>query len=272
MEEIEEMELGEEIVHIIPLGHEIDRAVKPFERYKANRAYILSVTDGFGKYSREMVKEQEYYVNTVTRILEKYGIKVILRNVDMFNILELIKNISNIIVEEKSKGNQVYVNISSAGRLASVAAYLAAMAHNAKAYYVVADHYSTSKMEKKKHGISICEKLRINFLETFRMHLPKENEMKVLIKLCEKPEGMKTSDLVVYLASQGVEAFKEQAGKKWEEISRKNKINCLMKLNKGILDKLEANGYIKREKVGRYNTIKITKAGIYVAYISGKLK
>jgi len=28
----------EEIVHIVPLGHEIDRAVKPFERYKANKA------------------------------------------------------------------------------------------------------------------------------------------------------------------------------------------------------------------------------------------
>jgi len=27
----------EEIVHIVPLGHEIDRAVKPFERYKSQQ-------------------------------------------------------------------------------------------------------------------------------------------------------------------------------------------------------------------------------------------
>ena len=45
-----------------------------------------------------------------------------------------------------------------------------------------------------------------------------------------------------------------------------------MKLNKRILDKLERNGYIIRERVGRYNTIKITETGRYVAHINGLLK
>jgi len=32
-----------ETVHIIPLGHEIDRAVKPFTKTRADRAYVLTV-------------------------------------------------------------------------------------------------------------------------------------------------------------------------------------------------------------------------------------
>jgi len=32
-----------DVVHIIPLGHEIDRAVAPFTKNKADRAYILAI-------------------------------------------------------------------------------------------------------------------------------------------------------------------------------------------------------------------------------------
>lgn len=59
----------EEIVHIVPLGHEIDRAVKPFVSHKANKVYILAVTDTFGKYSEEMIKKQKYYLERLSEYL-----------------------------------------------------------------------------------------------------------------------------------------------------------------------------------------------------------
>ena len=263
--------MGEEIVHIIPLGYEIDRAVKPFEKYKANRVYILSITETFGKYSSEMTQRQKYYVENVASKLRNYGLDVIVRNVDMFDILEVVRHISNIVYKEKLAGNAVYVNISSGGRLTSVAAYLAAMAHNAKAYYVVADRYASTEDEKLKHGLSICENLRVNFLENFKLQLPKHEELKVLVKLCKEGKSMKTIDIIEHLASEGVRGFENCADIRSRKMPRKQKINCLMKLNKAILEKLEANGYIEREKIGRYNEIKITNAGKYVAYISGML-
>lgn len=262
---------GEEIIHIIPLGHEIDRAVKPFERYKANKVYLLAVTETFGKYSMDMVKKQEYYVNVVKDRLKEYGIEVEHRNIDMFDILEVIKHISNIIVEEKAKGNRVFVNISSAGRLTSAAATLAAMAHGVKAYYVVADGYSESPEEKDKHGLSICRKLRLKPLPNLPLPLPKENEMRVLVKLCREKQ-MKTLDILEYLGSQKAPGFEKCADIRSRKIPRGERINYLMKLNKGILEKLEANGYISRERSGKYNLIKITESGIYVAHISGELK
>jgi len=263
---------GEEIIHIIPLGHEIDRAVKPFERYKANKVYLLAVTETFGKYSEDMINKQRDYVEIVKNKLEKQGIETEYRNVDMFNTLEVIKHISNIIVEEKARGNRVFVNISSAGRLTSVAAMLASMAHGVKAYYVVADGYSQSEEEKKKYGLSFCRQLRLQFIENLSLQLPKENEMKILVKLCKEGKGMKTIDILKHLGSQKVPGFEKYTDKSLPKMTRGEKINYLMKLNKGMLEKLEANGYISREKRGRYNLIKITQSGIYVAHISGELK
>jgi len=263
---------GEEIIHIIPLGHEIDRAVKPFERYKANKVYLLAVTETFGKYSIDMIEKQRYYVKVVKEKLERQGIETEHRNIDMFDTLEVIKHISNIIVEEKTKGNRVFVNISSAGRLTSVAATLSAMAHGVKAYYVVADGYSEGEEEKKKHGLSFCKQLRLQFLENLPLQLPKENEMKVLAKLCKERKGMKTIEILEHLGSQNVQGFEKCADIRSRKMLRGEKINYLMKLNKGILGKLEANGYISREKSGKYNLIKITQSGIYVAHISGELE
>jgi len=260
----------EETVHIVPLGHEFDRAVKPFRKYKADRVYILAVTDTLEKYSEEMIKKQIYYLERVVKALRDLGIKVELRNIDMFDMLELLGCMSRITVEEKKRGNRIYINISSAGRLASAATILVAMAHGAKAYYVTAERYSESPEEKMEHGLSICKETpKVQVIETFPLQLPDEDGIKVLIKLCLEGREMTTPELAEYLARKGVEGFK--GCEDWSKIPREKRINYLMTLNKRILNKLENSGYITREKRGRYNRIKITRGGLYIAHLSGQL-
>jgi len=260
----------EEIVHIVPLGHEIDRAVKPFETHKADKVYILVVTDTFGKYSKKMIDKQKRYLRKVVSKLRDFGIKVECRNVDMFDMLELLRNLSKIIVDEKEKGNRVYINISSAGRLTSAAAILVAMAHGVRAYYVSAERYSETPEEKDKHGLSICgETPKVQVIETFPLQLPDEDGIMVLVKLCKAGKGMKTTEIAEYLGYENVEGFEGSAP--WSKVPREERFKYLMKLNKRILDKLEEAGYIIREKRGRHNIIKITTGGVYVAHISGKL-
>ena len=269
------MEGIEEIVHIIPLGHEVDRAVKPFERLKANRVHLLTIMEGKKskiKYSREMENKQKYFLGVVKKKLGEKDIEVECTNVDMFDILEVMKKVSKIIQKEKLENNIVYVNISGAGKLASVGATLAAMAHGARVYYVVADRYSKSEEQELQHGLSICEKLNIMFLENFQLQLPDENSLKVLVSLCEKEKGMKTKEILDILRESGAEGFEKDYAKLIGEEKRRTHQKYLIKLNKGILDKLEKRGYIIREKLGRYNTIKITESGKYVAHISGLLK
>jgi len=265
----------EEIVHIIPLGHEFDRVVKPFERFRANRVYLLAITEkGDIPYvTKEMCERQRYFLKRVKNALEKMGIEVQVRSINTFDILDVMKHVSSIIRNEKRRKNIVYVNISGAGRLTSVATTLAAMAHKAKAYYVIADRYSKTEEEEREHGLSICEKPSIMYIENFQLNLPDETSLKVLVELCKHERGMKTKDIIHFLKEMGIEEFDED--KILEETrgdERKAQQKLLTRLNKRILDKLERNGYIIRERVGRYNTIKITETGRYVAHISGLLK
>jgi len=261
---IEGQGFGEEIVHIVPLGFEVDRAVKPFEKYKANKAYLLCIVES-PKYSRSMLQRQKHYLDIVTRRLNSLGIEVQFSNTDTFDLLEVVGTIAKIIREEKSRKNRVFVNMSAAGRLTSFGAALAAMHQGARVYYVVADDYSKTEEELLDHGISICRKLRMQFIENLRLSLPDERAQMVLAKLCREERGMKTDKIIGFLREEGVEGF----DKEYERLERPQKINYLMKLNKGILEKLAAEGYITRERVGKYNTIKITESGKYVAHISG---
>ena len=60
------------------------------------------MTKMFGKYSEEMVEKQKYYVRKVTDKLRSLG-KVEHKVVDMFNMLEMLRDISRIMV------NSLYV-------------------------------------------------------------------------------------------------------------------------------------------------------------------
>jgi len=161
-----------EIVHIIPLDHEIDSAVRPFDELKANRVYLLAATETFGKYSEEMIERQKYYLNIVKEKLEEKGIQVQSCNIDISNLVQMMEKVAEIIREEKERNNLVYVNISASGRFDSAGTTIAAMYGGAIVYYVLADRYSENAEEMKKHGINICTNLRLRYLLDFQMLLP----------------------------------------------------------------------------------------------------
>ncbi len=264
------MKTVEEIVHIIPLGHEVDRAIKPFEKYKANRAYLLSIIEN-KNYPADMTEKQKRFLKIVKNKLTEKGIQVHVWNVDLFDMLEVMKNISYIIREEESKNNIVYVNMSACGRLTSVAASLAGMARGAKIYYVVADRYAQTKEEEEIHGLSICDspELEIVQLENFELVEPDNASLQILVKLCQGE--MRSTDILNFLRQSGAPGFTPRELKKYEYDKRRMDIACHIRLDKRILEKLEQKKYIEKERVGKHNKIRITETGKYVAHISGLL-
>lgn len=260
------MERLQEIVHIIPLGHEIDRAVRPFESYKANRVYVLVLQD-HGKYSREMIEKQEYYTNQVLKKLKSLDIPATVVNTDMFDLLDVISKISGIIHRELEKKNLVYVNMSSCGRLTSIGVSIAAMAKKVQVYYVNADRYSETQSEMKQHGISICTKSKVLLLNNFEIALPDAWSMQILTWLYAK--NLRAAEVIAKLSENKVEGFCVDLGKVKREDQRKERANQLMKLDKRYLAKLEDRGYITRRKIGREVEISLTESGKYVACVSG---
>ncbi|MFA6359009.1 MAG: DUF6293 family protein, partial [Candidatus Omnitrophota bacterium] len=199
----------EETVHIIPLGHEIDRAIKPFESVKVDRVYLLTNVE-IEHTNSEMAKNQKLCLEKVEKFLraKKIDVKIIL-DVDLFDLLDVMKNVSRIIVEENSKNNRVFVNMSAAGRLTSVAATLAGMAHKANVYYVHADGYPTNKSSRKKHGLSICNVKTAETLENFEIKMPEDIGMKILLLLCQDEKPKKMKEILDFLKNENIPGFQE---------------------------------------------------------------
>lgn len=268
MNNSDSMEGLQEIVHIIPLGHEVDRALKPFEKYKADRVYILAVTKN-AALKKMMLKKQRDYVKKVETRLKSKGIEVISINVDMFDIKEVMKRVSSIIMKEKEMNNIININMSACGRLTSVGVTLAAMVHQVNVYYVHADNYSSSEEEIQEHGISRCENLKITPIHNFQIMMPDNVSKMLLSRLSLKPDGMDNEEIFRILKDKEVQGFEELPEDMDRYERRSKKRNLIMLLNKRYLDKLEIMGYIQREKVGRITVTKITEAGQYIAYVSG---
>ena len=259
---------GMEIVHVIPLEEEIDRAVRAFEvegGFKANKVYLLAFTAP--RAQQDPVDELSYYWRKVDERLRALGVETVTVFTDIFNLLDVITKVSRIVRQEREKGNIVYVNMSAGGPFVSAGTAIAAMVQGARLYYVRCNRYIHTRQEKLSHGKAIVTTPQVHFLENFNIMLPDERGMKVLVKLRQTGE-MRTSEILEYLHGEGVEGFEDDPSR----LTRGEKIGMLMRLNKGITGKLDAAGYIAKEKRGRENIYTLTDSGEYVACVSGLME
>lgn len=254
----------EEIVHIIPLASEIDMAVKPFDKMRANKVYLLhtkSVRIEFRSKSRE------YFLQEVKKRLELKNIEVITMESDLADPLPLLSTISDLIVQEKKKNNLIYVNMSASGKLTAVASTFAAMHHDVKVYYVYADGgYAKSEEELLEHGLSIVNELKYFILTNFTIDTPTGAKGTFLTELYKK-EKMTTNDIIQMIKDNRLQGFEDLN----ESIDGKQRTssNLLVRINRGLLDELNQKGYIIIEKKGRNKIIVITDKGKYAACLIG---
>ncbi|MCD1293625.1 transcriptional regulator [Methanocella sp. CWC-04] len=258
----------EEIVHIVPLGFEIDRVIKPFEKLRANRVYLLYRGNALPtKKGDARAKDPGHFLSTVKVQLEDMGISVVLVETEIFDVLELLKAVSGIILKEKLEKNIVYVNMCAAGRLSSVASTLAAMYHDVKVYYVKADDYPTEGKAIIEHGLSIVEKPNYSILTNFTIDIPTGAKGIFLAELYRKGE-MTTNDIIKMIEERKLPGFDDlNEAIKGKERTLNNK---LVRINMGLLRDLEHNNYIEVEKRGRKKIIKITDKGSYAACLIGE--
>ncbi|HUV33664.1 MAG TPA: DUF6293 family protein [Candidatus Desulfaltia sp.] len=258
---------GVESVHVVPLEDEIDRAVRVFEvenGFKANKVYLLAwVPEGFEGVNRDLV----YYHGEVRRRLGRLGLEVVTVLTNIFDMLEVIKRVSAVVRAEKERGNTVYVNMSAGGPFVSVGTAMAAMVQDARLYYVRCNRYSQTPEEKMSHGNAVVTTPQVHFIENFKIQLPDERGVRVLVELFGRGE-MRTGDILRFLYREGVEGFAEEDP---DALSREEKMTVLMRLNKGVTGKLEAAGYIEKERRGRENLYRVTESGKYVACVSGRV-
>ena len=146
----------ERLVHVVPLGWEKDRAVKPILEMRAHRVYLLSRTDSdhnrrFLSLVRQGLAEE----------VEDREIREV--QIDASREFEsVLLEVAKTIVNEHAAGSRVHLNISASGKIASAGATLVGMYHSDKIgqiYYAKLQGYTVlaknPKASFQANGLSI---------------------------------------------------------------------------------------------------------------------
>ena len=165
--------------------------------------------------------------------------------------------------------------MSACGRKTSFAVTIAAMFHEVPVYYVSADDYATGKNSGKEadHGMSIVESGNIEMLQQFRIMRPDDTNLALLAELYRRnilrKSEIGSDDIIGLFHQMGVHGFnvkpEERHGLERSQLKRA----LLNRINRSFLEGLEAQGYIKKRKVGKEFVISITPAGSHIACLSG---
>jgi len=130
----------DKVVHIIPIGFEIDRALFGLLELAAKEIYLLfdSKKDTWGEESRkftEIVKERLKIFHFNTNNLHEVPF-------DPTRYRSCEDAISNILEKEKT-ANKIFINVSTSTKLCAIASVLKAMEYdNTFLYYVVPEKYN----------------------------------------------------------------------------------------------------------------------------------
>jgi len=255
-------------VHIVPLGHEIDRAVAPFRGIRTDGVHLLTIVSR-GRHDREMFERQEYFTQQVEKELGKERIPVDVWDVDIFDMHDVLRYVSGLIALERRRGRKISVNASASGRFTSIGAAMAGMAHDVEVYYVEADAYSANEDDVMEHGQSICwGSAPPPVLDPLKFELPKEPALRLLADIAiADPKEMRTQQLTKFMREHRVGVFTDNPTR--EDCSNQQIVTSL---NKILLDQLENKyKYVIREKIGRQRRVLLTKAGMNIAYLSGHM-
>ena len=254
----------QEIIHIIPVGYEFDRIIKPFlgpTGLRANQVYLLSSIHEV-EAPGHIRKKHEKYVKKASKALAELGITVHEKPCNLIKLKEVIQITSRIIKTEKEKGNLVYLNMSGAGRLTSVGITLSAMAHDVVVYYVNSDGYSDTEELQEIHGYTIVKEPRIDYLNNFIIETPPHAQLLTLVEILNRGK-MDTEEIIDYLNANGFDFIRK------DDKEKDKKPNIRMRVQRNVLDKLLEKGYISKTSVGRRKEYNLTETGVYMASISG---
>jgi hypothetical protein len=255
-----------EKVHIIPLGFERSVAVKPLRVLGGNRAHIITIG---GKYAAryDLWKEQRYFEEAVVRDLKEMDVEVKVHYADLFDFREAVRVIAGVVVSEKEQGKEVYLNLSSHGRLVSIASALVGWYHDVRMYYVLASRYARNEEEKELYGRSVCDKpLIFEVPQVEIVRLTEEERFTLSIIYGDKPVELRR--IVEEFCRRFPHIYqceKDERGR-WKR-SSEQKVKT--KLNRRVLLKLESKGFIERDKVGRNVYLRITDRGEIFALLGG---
>ena len=255
-----------EIVHVVLLGWEYDRAVLPFQRrasappiYRPHRVHlIVAGQDDARQYDTRVKRalEQDFDVHThyVRRMTGGKSVE--------FD--EVAHKVTELCRRELDAGNSVSVNVSSGSKLGCLAAGTACMSFpsgGVQPYYVVPEGYSRSEQEIREHGIAKGLKEVVE-LGLPKLDLPSPDALAVLGLIHDEvvDDWIQYGRLLDLLARRDAR-FKEILPKGTKGAKQAARNLATTTLTRRIIEPLKALGLIEPERSGREKRVRLTARG-----------
>ncbi|SFS56289.1 HFX_2341 family transcriptional regulator domain-containing protein [Halostagnicola kamekurae] len=223
-------------VHIMPIGFEFDRAHLPAKELKADTVILLM--------HESDDDDEEDRIKEIQDKLDEYGIDSEKDKCRLFNMYDALGMIAEKINEFSSE--DVYVNLSTGGKVTAIAGMIACMVADATPYYVQAKDYGPTPPE----GVA-----EITKLPRYPIDSPDYQEIAVLNFIKER-----TSEDSAPTKGELIE-FGEEIGLPFiadHDVEQKGKYRLL---DNHVINPLEDDGYVTTEKKGREKIVKLTSDG-----------
>lgn len=221
-------------VHIMPVGYERDRVIQAAEMLKSDKTIIIGHKKGDSRGDRLR--------NEVHEELRMSGVEVSMELTDFFSLYDSIETIGKIISEHKE--DDVYVNLSTGGKITAIAGFIATSATEATAYYGRAEKYDdiptgfTDIQEMPHYPIDLPDREKVIIMGAIR-------------KIAEKDEDP-TKGKLIHLSQQNSLEFTTR------DVDEKGLYRLL---DSEILDPLSDQGYVESYQDGRNVRIRLTETG-----------
>lgn len=223
-------------VHIMPLGYEEERAYLAAEALKADSVILI-------RYGDEPDQDRNH-IDNIQSELDERGIQHRLEKCDIFDMFDSLGMIAELI--DSYSDEDVYVNVSTGGKITAIAGMIACMVTGATPYYVQANDYDVTPPE----GIS-----EITELPRYPITAPDPQHIEILhfIKNRLERENPPTKgDLIDYGERSDLPFISNY------DVEDKSKYRLL---DNQIIDPLVEDGYITVKKIGREKVVEITPDG-----------
>jgi hypothetical protein len=143
------MSNGTGIVHIVPMGLELDRVLGGLKEFPTNRVILLYGTDVSSKIEKKARLNGKRIKEMVSATIDVEEIEL-----DIFDFYSSARKLKSMFMELRGQGHEVYVNLSTGNRIITSAALLACFMTRSHPYYVRPEKYSIPEdQEVLSHGV-----------------------------------------------------------------------------------------------------------------------
>lgn len=230
-----------ERVHIIPLGYEYERVIKPPQQLNADKVVLLT---------HKSDADAPDYHDAARKELGAGNIELIERNSNLFDLYTCLGAIAEIITNHD--GDEVYVNLSTGSKVTAIAGMIACMATGANPYYVSAERYGPEESEDPPENPVSFGVANIEQLSSYPIDAPSEQTVRILNFIAD--EGPVSKKEIIHFGEEHDLEFLRNA----EASSMQGKYR---RLEAHVMENLEENGYVEMEQQGRKRIATITQDG-----------